>query len=259
MKQCNRCNEWRPLDDFHKGTGKPESRRQPCRYCRTVSGGLTRRHQGPPKLVIDGEEKFWCSACKCYLPRDSFSFRADGRHHNKCKPCAVQSAKHSKIRNENLAIERRLTRAHAIPDAGTYRNSQASREELIRGIVRRYQHYADSEIKRLRKRLGRRINAGDKELQRRFQEAKRVKRVSVDEFLDFVLAREPFCECCGKALDMTIGSTDFAIDHFHDTGLLRGLLCNPCNLGLGSFNDDLATVVRAQRYLEHHHAKRNLS
>ena len=85
-----------------------------------------------------------------------------------------------------------------------------------------------------------------------------VKVVSVDAFLDFILAREPFCECCGKHLDMTIGSTDFAIDHFHDTGLLRGLLCNSCNLGLGTFNDDIATVLRAKKYLEQHHAKRNL-
>ena len=80
--------------------------------------------------------------------------------------------------------------------------------------------------------------------------------VTIDEFLDFVLSRQHICECCGKSLDMRVGSTDFAIDHFHDSGRLRGLLCNPCNLALGSFGDDAATVARAKEYLEHHHAKR---
>lgn len=40
-----------------------------------------------------------------------------------------------------------------------------------------------------------------------------------------------------------------AVDHNHDTGLIRGLLCGSCNLGLGKLGDDLEGVERAIDYL----------
>lgn len=41
-----------------------------------------------------------------------------------------------------------------------------------------------------------------------------------------------------------------AIDHCHKTGMLRGLLCHHCNLGLGSFKDEVTRLRRAITYLE---------
>ena len=49
-----------------------------------------------------------------------------------------------------------------------------------------------------------------------YEQALVMTAVTIDEFLDFVLSRQLICECCGKSLDMRVGSTDFAIDHFHD-------------------------------------------
>ena len=39
------------------------------------------------------------------------------------------------------------------------------------------------------------------------------------------------------------------IDHCHDTGVVRGLLCQQCNHGLGNFQDRVALLNRASEYL----------
>jgi hypothetical protein len=40
-----------------------------------------------------------------------------------------------------------------------------------------------------------------------------------------------------------------AIDHCHTTGKVRGLLCMPCNTGLGNFKDRIDLLEKAKEYL----------
>ena len=45
-------------------------------------------------------------------------------------------------------------------------------------------------------------------------------------------------------------SCPLVIDHCHDTGLVRGLLCHNCNRALGLLQDDVSALHRAIEYLE---------
>lgn len=55
------------------------------------------------------------------------------------------------------------------------------------------------------------------------------------------------CEICG------VSEEDYgrrlSLDHCHSSGKVRGLLCQPCNLGLGSFRDKPEVLLAAAAYL----------
>jgi hypothetical protein len=56
------------------------------------------------------------------------------------------------------------------------------------------------------------------------------------------------CKICGTPhIETRIGR--LRLDHNHDTGEIRGLLCHNCNLGLGLFKDDKQSLLKAIKYL----------
>ena len=57
------------------------------------------------------------------------------------------------------------------------------------------------------------------------------------------------CAICG-GVTMWRGEGRLSVDHDHETGEVRGLLCSPCNTGLGHFHDDAERLRRAIIYLE---------
>ena len=59
------------------------------------------------------------------------------------------------------------------------------------------------------------------------------------------MAQEEACAICGYPQF----SEDLSIDHCHETGEVRGLLCKHCNLGLGHFRDDPERLKAAIDYL----------
>lgn len=56
---------------------------------------------------------------------------------------------------------------------------------------------------------------------------------------------------CAICLNAPSGRfTALAVDHNHETGRIRGLLCNNCNRALGLLGDTLDNVARAANYLK---------
>lgn len=53
------------------------------------------------------------------------------------------------------------------------------------------------------------------------------------------------CRICNKDIKIK-----FHIDHCHETNRVRGLLCTPCNMGLGLFKDNIVLLGNAIEYLK---------
>ena len=56
------------------------------------------------------------------------------------------------------------------------------------------------------------------------------------------------CECPETAVRRGI-VLELAVDHCHDTGKVRGLLCSNCNTGIGKLKDSATLVRKAYEYL----------
>ena len=61
------------------------------------------------------------------------------------------------------------------------------------------------------------------------------------------------CKICNREMEIELGNGNNSIgchvDHCHETGIIRGLLCNSCNKGLGFFKDDVSALQSAIIYL----------
>lgn len=61
------------------------------------------------------------------------------------------------------------------------------------------------------------------------------------------------CEICGGEGFIMNGQRHRAklvVDHCHENGHTRGMLCHNCNRGLGLFQDDTETLEKALKYLK---------
>ena len=70
------------------------------------------------------------------------------------------------------------------------------------------------------------------------------------ELFDNALANQQYsCAICTQKFSDNIR---VFVDHCHETGKVRGLLCFHCNTGLGHFKDNKTLLQKAINYLDEH-------
>jgi Recombination endonuclease VII len=67
--------------------------------------------------------------------------------------------------------------------------------------------------------------------------------IGADEFDELVVRQGGVCAICGRP-------DPEHLDHDHETGAVRGVLCFNCNGGLGQFRDSIDALRSAASYLE---------
>lgn len=76
--------------------------------------------------------------------------------------------------------------------------------------------------------------------------------LSTEEYNDMLLSQNGLCAICDKVETFKFKGEikNLCIDHNHETGEVRGLLCHKCNLGIGHLEDDKEILQKAIEYLE---------
>ena len=82
----------------------------------------------------------------------------------------------------------------------------------------------------------------------RYKYYERVFGITKEEFKAMVKMQKNGCAICEEPLKSN-DKHSFNIDHCHDTGKVRGILCGKCNRGIGHFNNSEQLLKAAARYL----------
>ena len=70
--------------------------------------------------------------------------------------------------------------------------------------------------------------------------------LSLDEYHEMINRQDGLCAICSVDL-----GEKFCVDHCHDSGAVRGLLCYSCNTGIGLLGDSPERLRLALSYLDH--------
>jgi len=76
--------------------------------------------------------------------------------------------------------------------------------------------------------------------------------VTESEFRSQLVMQDNKCAICRRDFTLLDKNTTPHIDHDHETGRNRELLCDWCNKALGNFQDNIISLERAIEYLRRH-------
>jgi hypothetical protein len=162
-----------------------------------------------------GEKR--CSKCCQFKSLDDYHSSigsSDGRQ-ARCKPCKLEANRVWRQANKGKVAKSKKNYA--------FRNWEA-----IRKHRREYM-------------AGRKVEAT--EYRRRWNLAKRYG-ITIDQFTEMLDSQGGRCAVCGAEGGRQV------VDHDHETGMVRGILCVRCNVSIGGLGDSVEGLMLAVRYLE---------
>lgn len=116
--------------------------------------------------------------------------------------------------------------------------------------ARREKYSKDAEYREKAKATAREYNAKNP----RVKAANRLKTeygLTIEQYDKMLESQNGKCAICGGDQKSSL-TKNLYVDHDHETGAVRALLCNNCNFILGHAKDDTDILKRAIEYLEYH-------
>ena len=191
----------------------------------------------------DPEERV-CTKCEELKPLDEFHNNPTGKYgkHASCKPCMAVA--HS-INNKNARERNRAKNSKSI-----------HRESDLKSCFKCEDIKPRSEFNNcITNYDGKQSKCRDCEKLRRYKDKEKLLEYTLLRKYGITIADRDamFTSQNGKCNICNIDNVDLQIDHCHTTGKVRGLLCQPCNMALGSIES-----MEKHKLQVNSHARRNL-
>ena len=72
--------------------------------------------------------------------------------------------------------------------------------------------------------------------------------ITLEKYLALLTEQKHKCAVCG--ISQSSEGRRFCVDHSHETGIVRGILCQPCNTSLGLLKENRVSLKNMISYLE---------
>lgn len=202
----------------------------------------------PRYLAADGMKR--CNKCDRVLPVDSFYKRKEGLdgYRNDCKDCVSARGHVNYLENQEEKKAAARKYHHANREVVAERRKDWYERVGREKSKKRWANTSDEKKAEYNEnaKAARRANP---EKYRRYDVKRKLSSLglTVDDY-DAVLAlQNGKCGICSRGPNGR--GRHLHVDHDHETGNLRGLLCHSCNTSLGHFKDSIETLQRAINYL----------
>lgn len=188
-----------------------------------------------------------CSKCGVWFSWDSFSPQRRGLNGRRaiCKPCVVVystawNKAHPEARKESKNRYYEKNRHTEIADRNRDKNAdrQRRKREDPEYLERIWQARQNNLLARRR-------------YEKNYQITKKYG-ITWTQYETLLEVQNGCCAICDRKLAKFKDDSDLPVanvDHDHDTGEVRGLLCSSCNSAIGYFRDNTALLHRAIGYL----------
>lgn len=218
-KSCTVCKESLPLSQYHTSTHSRDGRQSACRPCTSV-----RRRRAREALranPVDPPESKTCPICEQVKPGAEF-YRdrnsGDGAS-GYCRVCTV-------ARHHAWRADRRARDTIPIPESKPCPKCRVTKSASEFALDRSKTDGLATHCRSCRSAASRARKYGMSEAQYR----------------ELMIKQSNSCGICQK-------TGPLCVDHDHETGEVRGLLCTPCNVAVGILGDSVDSLQRALNYL----------
>lgn len=129
-------------------------------------------------------------------------------------------------------------------------------QDRERNERRRAAYASDESIRKAARKAAKQWQEENPE--KRFAQRLKPYGITPEEYRDILKSQGGGCAICGATESRDDskrsknGKRRLHIDHCHQSGKVRGILCSCCNLGLGKFRDDPNMLERAAMFLRAH-------
>lgn len=226
QKHCSRCHRWLPIEAFAIRKASSDGRQNYCRECHSAWSRARRPRKLVPAPEVDAGFK-WCRPCQQIKPLEAFAKNRSAKdgYQGHCRDCQVKAYQSRQRAMGKTPRPRDVPEGHKYccscqqmkPFSEWSRNSRSSdgwqtRCKACASVAGRREYLA------------------------------RKYAMTVEAANELLADQDGKCAICRAAAAVHV-------DHDHETGKVRGMLCFRCNAALGQFDDQPTVLLRAARYL----------